>query len=126
MLSRAKVHIAVFAVSALTAMAALAGISTAAVNVSNSGWSWSNPTPQGRTLFAISFSGGVGYAVGKGGTALSTGSAGTSWSGLTTGTTKDLESVQVLSPQNIVLGGGSGCVTRISADGGQTFKRIFN
>jgi photosystem II stability/assembly factor-like uncharacterized protein len=110
----------------MSAMTVLAAISTAAVNVSDSGWSWSNPTPQGRTLNAISFSGGVGYAVGRGGTALSTSDAGASWSGLTTGTTGELESLQVLSPSSIVVGGGGGCITRISADGGQTFKRIFN
>jgi photosystem II stability/assembly factor-like uncharacterized protein len=110
----------------MSAMAVLAAMSTAAVNVSDSGWSWSNPTPQGRTLNAISFSGGVGYAVGRGGTALVTSNAGASWSGLTTGTTGELESLQVLSPSNIIVGGGGGCITRISADGGQTFKRIFN
>ena len=45
---------------------------SANVNVSKSGWAWANPTPQGRTLSDIAFSGGVGYAVGFGGTALST------------------------------------------------------
>jgi photosystem II stability/assembly factor-like uncharacterized protein len=126
MQSRAGRYVAVLVVTCSVLAAVLAAVSTAAVNVSNSGWSWSNPTPQGRTLSAISFSGGVGYAVGKGGTALSTSNAGASWSGLTTGTTGDLETVQVLSPSNIVVGGGGGCITRISADGGQTFKRIFN
>ena len=126
MRSRSRGFIAVLAIGVASATTALVGISTAAVNVSDSGWSWSNPTPQGRTLAAISFSGGVGYAVGRGGTALSTSNAGASWSGLTTGTTGDLESVQVLSPANIVVGGAGGCITRISADGGQTFKRIFN
>ncbi|MGO9763388.1 MAG: hypothetical protein ACLP1Q_19220 [Solirubrobacteraceae bacterium] len=105
---------------------ALAGVSVAAVNVSDSGWSWGNPTPQGRTLQAIAFSGGVGYAVGAGGTVLSTNSAGSSWSGLTTGTSGNLESVQVLSPATVVVGGAGGCITRISNNGGQTFTRIFN
>lgn len=126
MRNRARGFTAVFVIAVFAVAMTLVGISTAAVNVSNSGWSWSNPTPQGRTLNAISFSGGVGFAVGRGGTALSTSTAGASWSGLTTGTTGDLESVQVLSPANIVVGGAGGCVTRISADGGQTFKRIFN
>ncbi len=114
------------AVSVVVALMALVGISAAAVNVSDSGWSWGNPTPQGRTLRAIAFSAGVGYAVGNGGTVLSTANAGASWSGLPTGTTSELESVQVLSPSNVVVGGGSGCVTRISNNGGQTFTRIFN
>jgi photosystem II stability/assembly factor-like uncharacterized protein len=104
----------------------LAGLSAANVNVSKSGWAWGNPTPQGRTLRAIAFSGGVGYAVGYGGTALSTTNAGQSWSGLTTGTAANLERVQALAPATIVVGGGGGCVTRISDNGGQIFKRIFN
>ena len=113
-------------VGVAAALAAIGGVSVAAVNVSDSGWSWANPTPQGRTLGGIAFSGGVGYAVGSGGTVLSTGNAGASWNGLTTGTTGDLENVQVLSPSSIVVGGGGGCITRVSNDGGQTFKRIFN
>jgi len=112
--------------AALIAVSASAGVSVAGVNVSDSGWSWGNPTPQGRTLRAIAFSGGVGYAVGKGGTVLSTSNAGSSWSGLTTGTTGELESVQALSPSSVVVGGGGGCITRISNNGGQTFTRIFN
>src|SRR5271155_622640 len=110
----------------LIALIAFAGISVAAVNVSDSGWSWGNPTPQGRTLKAIAFSGGVGYAVGNGGTVLSTSNAGSSWSGLTTGTIGNLESVQALSSSTVVVGGAGGCITRISSNGGQTFTRIFN
>jgi photosystem II stability/assembly factor-like uncharacterized protein len=110
----------------LIAVTTLAGVSAAAVNVSDSGWSWGNPTPQGRTLHAIAFSGGVGYAVGNGGTVLSTSNGGSSWSGLPTGTTGELESVQVLSSASVVVGGGGGCITRISNNGGQTFTRIFN
>ncbi|MCU1449934.1 MAG: hypothetical protein JWP02_2104, partial [Acidimicrobiales bacterium] len=119
-------HIVTLAISAAIILAVLVGVSAAAVNVSDSGWSWSNPTPQGRTLRAIAFAGGVGYAVGRGGTVLSTSNAGASWSGLTTGTTGDLESEQVLSPGAVVVGGGAGCITRVSVDGGQTFRRIFN
>jgi photosystem II stability/assembly factor-like uncharacterized protein len=119
-------YLSTVVVSVLIASLALAGVSAAAVNVSDSGWSWGNPTPQGRTLRAIAFSGGVGYAVGNGGTVLSTANAGSSWSGLPTGTTGELESVQVLSPSSVVVGGGGGCITRISNNGGQTFTRIFN
>jgi photosystem II stability/assembly factor-like uncharacterized protein len=104
----------------------LAGLSAADVSVSKSGWEWANPTPQGRTLRDISFAGSTGYAVGDGGTALSTTNAGRSWSGLTIGTTANLESVQALAPSTVVVGGGGGCVTRISEDGGLIFKRIFN
>ncbi len=118
--------IAVSLISGVSTLSALAGLSLANVNVSKSGWAWGNPTPQGRTLRAIAFSGGIGYAVGSGGTALSTANAGQSWSGLTTGTAADLERVQALSPATVVVGGGGGCVTRISENGGQIFRRIFN
>jgi len=124
--SRAGSRIAALVVFVVCALAALGGVSAASVNVSDSGWSWANPTPQGRTLNTIAFSGGVGYAAGEGGTVLSTSNAGASWSGLTTGTTGDLESEQVLSASTVVVGGEGGCVTRISSDGGQTFRRIFN
>ena len=111
---------------AALAAAGAAGVSYGAVAVSDSGWSWGNPTPQGRTLRAIAFSGGVGYAAGEGGTVLSTPDAGHTWSGLPTGTSGALEQLQVLSPSTVVVGGEAGCVTRLSTNGGQTFKRIFN
>jgi photosystem II stability/assembly factor-like uncharacterized protein len=112
--------------AAVTVLAAVTGVGAANVNVSKSGWAWGNPTPQGRTLRAIAFSGGVGYAVGQGGTALSTTNAGASFSGLTTGTSADLDKVQALPGSTVVVGGADGCVTRISDDGGQVFRRIFN
>jgi photosystem II stability/assembly factor-like uncharacterized protein len=118
--------IAAIAVAVAATIAASTAASLASVNASKSGWAWGNPTPQGRTLSSIAFAGGVGYAVGYGGTALSTTNAGQSWSGLTTGTTANLERVQALAPSTVVVGGGSGCVTRISEDGGLVFKRIFN
>ena len=117
---------AAVAITVVGALGALSGLSLANVNVSKSGWAWSNPTPQGRTLHAISFAGGVGYAVGDGGTALSTSNAGHSWSGLVTGTSANLERVQAVSATAVVVGGGAGCVTRISTDAGQTFRRIFD
>jgi photosystem II stability/assembly factor-like uncharacterized protein len=126
MLTVTRSYTTAVVVCVLLALLAVAGVSVAAVNVSDSGWSWGNPMPQGRTLRAIAFSGGVGYAVGNGGTVLSTSNAGSSWSGLTTGTTGELESVQVLSPTSVVVGGGQGCITRISKNGGQTFTRIFS
>jgi photosystem II stability/assembly factor-like uncharacterized protein len=126
--ARRRVMQKVLLAGALSACAAglAGGDALANVNVSKSGWSWGNPTPQGRTLRAIAFAGGVGYAVGSGGTALSTTNAGQSWNGLTTGTADDLDRVQVLAPATVVVGGGGGCVTRISSNGGQIFKRIFN
>lgn len=118
--------IAIASVLAVAAAAVVPGLSSANVNVSKSGWAWANPTPQGRTLLNIAFSSGAGYAVGLGGTALSTSDGGQSWSGLTTGTSANLERVQVIGSSTVVVGGGEGCVTRISENGGQLFKRIFN
>jgi len=113
-------------IAGLATAVVLAPSGSANVNVSKSGWAWANPTPQGRTLTSIAFAGGTGYAVGYGGTALETSNAGQSWTGLTTGTTANLERVQVLSSRTVVLGGAGGCVTRISEDDGQVFRRIFN
>ncbi len=118
--------IATASVLAVVAGAVIPALSSANVNVSKSGWAWANPTPQGRTLLNIAFSGGAGYAVGLGGTALSTTDGGQSWTGLTTGTSADLERVQVIGNSTVVVGGGEGCVTRISENGGQLFRRIFN
>jgi photosystem II stability/assembly factor-like uncharacterized protein len=126
MSNRARSRAVALAIGVAAAIAAVSNVSVASVNVSDSGWSWANPTPQGRTLNTIAFSGGVGYAAGQGGTVLSTSNAGASWSGLTTGTTGNLESEQVLSSSTVVVGGEGGCITRITSDGGKTFRRIFN
>jgi photosystem II stability/assembly factor-like uncharacterized protein len=124
--ARASAALSVLTVVCCAVLAVLVASSAANVNVSTSGWAWSNPTPQGRTLQALAFSGGTGYAVGNGGTALSTSDAGHAWNGLTTGTLASLDRVQALAPATIIVGGGEGCVTRISSDGGKIFKRIFN
>jgi photosystem II stability/assembly factor-like uncharacterized protein len=113
------------AIVATTVLGGLAVPTLANVNVSRSGWAWSNPVPQGRTLHAVAFSAGTGYAVGDGGTVLATSNAGATWTGLTTGTAATLERVQVLNASTVVIGGNEGCVTRISVDGGQIFRRIF-
>jgi photosystem II stability/assembly factor-like uncharacterized protein len=123
--SRAGRLIGAAVAAAGLAAALLPALSQGNVTVSNSGWAWGNPTPQGRSLDAIAFAGGVGYAVGEGGSALSTSNAGQTWTGLTTGTVANLEKVQALSSSTVILSGGSGCVTRISEDGGQIFRRIF-
>ncbi len=113
-------------VAICTVLAGFQASGMASVQSSRSGWSWANPTPQGRTLRAIAFSSGAGYAIGAGGTALSTNAAGSSWTGLVTGTSRDLERLQVVNPATLVIGGGEGCVTRISENAGQTFRRIFD
>ena len=55
--------------AALSLAAACAHTADAAVQVSQSGWQWGNPTPQGNTIRAMDFNQGRGYAIGDDGTA---------------------------------------------------------
>lgn len=100
-------------------------VATGAVTVSQSGWSWGNPTPQGNTLVALDFVQGRGYAAGEAGTALRTDDAGATWTGLATGTPVDLAELQVVDADTIVVLGAGGCVLRRSDDAGKTFRKIF-
>ncbi len=97
----------------------------AAVQVSQSGWQWGNPTPQGNTIRTIDFVAGRGYAIGDDGTALRTDDGGATWTGLATGTSQDLTRVQAVTPDVVVILGGNGCVVRRSDDGGRTFRKMF-
>ena len=97
----------------------------AAVQVSQSGWQWGNPTPQGNTIRAMDFIAGRGYAIGDDGTALRTDDGGATWTGLATGTSQDLTRLQAVTPDVIVVLGGDGCVVRRSDDGGKTFHKMF-
>jgi len=110
---------------AACAVAALAAPAGAAVQVSQSGWFWGNPGPQGNTLRALDFLSGRGYAIGDAGTALRTDDGGATWAGLATGTSADLDRLQVVTPDTLVVQGGDGCVLRRSDDGGRTFRRIY-
>jgi photosystem II stability/assembly factor-like uncharacterized protein len=111
------------------ALALLAGIfvssASASVTVSQSGWAWGNPSPQGNTLNAIAFAGPLGYAVGDNGTALKTLDGGATWSGLATGTSGQLSHVQIVDANTVVVGSSNGCILRISTDGGVVFTKIF-
>lgn len=63
----------------------------AGVPYQNTSWVWRNPVPQGRTLWAIRFRpGGLGWAVGHGGTILHTRDGGAAWEGQTSGTSAPL------------------------------------
>jgi photosystem II stability/assembly factor-like uncharacterized protein len=95
------------------------------VQVSQSGWQWGNPTPQGNTIRAMDFVQGRGYAIGDDGTALRTDDGGATWSGLATGTSQDLTRLQVVSPDSVIVLGGNGCVVRRSDDGGKTFTKMY-
>ncbi|MCW3030968.1 MAG: hypothetical protein JWM66_1101 [Solirubrobacterales bacterium] len=113
----------------LALLALLASVATTtafgSVGVSQSGWSWGNPAPQGRTLNAITFAGPLGYAVGTNGAALKTLDGGATWSGLATGTSAELTRVQIVDANTVVVGSSNGCVVRISTDGGVLFTKIF-
>ncbi|MDA0161482.1 hypothetical protein OM076_14495 [Solirubrobacter ginsenosidimutans] len=111
--------------AALSLAAACASTAGAAVQVSQSGWQWGNPTPQGNTIRAMDFIAGRGYAIGDDGTALRTDDGGATWAGLATGTSQDLTRLQAVTPDVVVILGGDGCVVRRSDDGGATFHKMF-
>ena len=69
------------AASTAALAAGASGPADAAVQVSQSGWQWGNPTPQGNTIRALDFNAGRGYAVGDAGTALRTDDGGATWVG---------------------------------------------
>lgn len=121
-----KALVGVAGAAAVTGAAALAAApAPAAVNVSQSGWQWGNPTPQGNTIRGIDFAGGRGYAIGDAGTALRTDDGGATWAGLATGTSQSLTRVQAVTADVVVALGGDGCVARRSDDGGRTFRKMF-
>ncbi|HEX2088013.1 MAG TPA: YCF48-related protein [Solirubrobacteraceae bacterium] len=109
------------------AIALLAGAPSAsgAVQNSQSGWAWGNPQPQGNTIRAIDFAPGRTYAVGNAGTGLRSDDGGTTWSGMATGTSLDLDRLQVVTPDVVIVQGGDGCVVRRSDDGGRTFRKLY-
>jgi photosystem II stability/assembly factor-like uncharacterized protein len=121
---RPRIRAVALAVTAV-ALAASAAPAAGAVQVSQSGWQWGNPAPQGTTLRAMDVVGDRAFAVGDGGTALRTDDGGASWTGLATGTSRDLGRVQAVTTDVVVVHGGDGCVVRRSDDAGRTFRRIF-
>ena len=92
------------------------------VGVGQSGWLWGNPQPQGNTLRAVEFAGGVGYAAGDFGTLLRTPDNGTTWQGIPTGIVGNLAQIRAVNANTVLI--GSGCVMRRSDDGGTTFRRV--
>jgi photosystem II stability/assembly factor-like uncharacterized protein len=122
--SKTRFRLAIAASAAILALCTASG-AFASVTVSQSGWAWGNPSPQGNTLNAISFAGPLGYAVGDNGTALKTLDGGATWSGLATGTSTELTRLQIVDPNTVVVGSANGCVLRISTDGGTVFTKIF-
>jgi photosystem II stability/assembly factor-like uncharacterized protein len=118
-------RLVIAALAAAFVCAVFATFGAASVNVAQSGWSWGSPTPQGNTLNSIDFVQGRGYAAGEAGTVLRTDDGGATWSGLATGTSADLNRLQVLDPETLIALGGDGCVLRRSDDAGATFRKVF-
>jgi len=102
----------------------LSGAAPAAASVrsSHSGWFWGSPTPQGESLNAVEFAGGVGFAAGEFGTLLRSRDAGHTWEGIATGLTEDLHIIRMLGARTVVVAGS--CAVRRSDDGGNTFRRL--
>ena len=100
--------------------------SAAGVALSTAGWNWTNPAPQGNSLFGVSFTGNVGYAYGGGGTILRTTDGGTTWAGLYTGTGATINATDLIDENTLVarVGTGKACALRISTDAGATFSRV--
>jgi photosystem II stability/assembly factor-like uncharacterized protein len=112
----------VLAVASITPALFPSGGASAAVGVGHSGWYWGNPQPQGIGLSRVDFNGPRGYATGDFGVVLRSDDGGATWSGLPSGTTRDLRLVQSPAPDSVVVGGP--CTLRRSDDGGKTFEDL--
>ena len=66
------------------------------IGLSQSGWFWQNPLPQGNNLFAVFFTdANTGTAVGDYGTILRTTNGGVNWVSQSSGTTEYLNAVSL-------------------------------
>ncbi len=120
---RAGTRLAIVVAAAVGALTVgVASASAAPVSAGHSGWTWGNPQPQGNSLSGLDFAGTRGYAAGEFGTLLRTDDAGATWTGVNTGLTDPLVSVQVIDPNTVVVGGA--CALRRSNDGGASFTRL--
>ena len=107
--------------AAITALCSVPALGT--VSIGHSGWSWSNPQPQGRSLFDITpVDATRAYAVGEFGTVLTTADAGDTWTGLASGTTQFLNHVAASGPGTFAISGS--CLVQRSEDGGANFRRL--
>ena len=106
---------------AACAAAALSAPVHAAVQVSQSGWQWGNPTPQGNTIRAMDFVSGRGYAIGDDGTALRTDDGGQRWERVSAGVSTPLYGLAVIGKRAWAVG-ARGIITA-SRDGGASSRR---
>ena len=92
--------------------------------LSQGGWYWQNPYPQGNTLYSISFVSTVadrGWAVGELGTAIYTNDGGLTWEIIDLGTTENLNSVYMHSDTQVFIVGDNGLIIYIY-DNGSSFE----
>ena len=112
-------RVALVAAALFTGLAASAA---SAVQLGQSGWSWSSPQPQGHQLTSVvATSATGGYASGANGTLLSTGDGGATWTTVPSGDLNDVKEVVASGSAVVAV---SGCGARRSDDGAQTFRRI--
>ena len=89
--------------------------------LSQSGWYWQNPYPQGNALRSVSFLASVanrGWAVGELGTAIYTDDAGVTWQLVELGTTENLNCVFMHSDTQIFIVGDNGLIIYVYDNGG--------
>lgn len=97
-------------------------VAGATVSTGHSGWSWSNPSPQGEDIADLAFAGSTGYAVGGFGTLLRSTDSGSTWTGLPSATVQDLTRVETVGATGFVTSGV--CAVRRSGDSGATLGTI--
>lgn len=78
--------------------------------ISQPGWSWQNPLPQGNPLNSISFVAHSGWAVGENGTALHTSDYGEPWELIDLGTNENLNGVYMHDDLMAFMVGDNGLI----------------
>ena len=86
--------------------------------ISQNGWNWQHPDPQGNTLQSVSYCDGVnGFSVGNWGRIIHTSDGGTSWTAQTGGSSENLNQVSFMDNNNGIITGDNGLILR-TIDGG--------
>lgn len=95
---------------------------SAAVTAGNTGWTWSNPLPQGNSLTNVETVAGRAYVGGKSGTLLRSDDGGATWTGIRSGISADIVAVHAITADSVIF--ASACALRRTDDGGATVKRL--
>ncbi|HNW59643.1 MAG TPA: YCF48-related protein [bacterium] len=96
----------------------------AAPVLSQTGWYWQNPLPQGNTLNAVQKAGSSAfYAVGKQGTIVRSDDQGASWQARASGVTTELHALVFFNADSGVIVGAKGTILR-TRDGGDSFQQL--